>query len=154
MNKVNPIPAGYHTLTPYLIVKGAAKAIEFYKKALGAEELFRMDMGGGMIGHAELMLGTSRIMLADEYPDMGAVGPHTVGGSPVSLMMYVKDVDAVAATAVKEGMKVIRPIANQFYGDRSGSFEDPFGHKWNISTHVEDVSPEEMDRRMAQMSKT
>ncbi len=142
-------PDGYHTLTPYLIVKGAGKAIEFYKKALGADELFRLEMGGGIIGHAELQIGDSRFMLADEHPEMGALGPQSVGGTPVSFMIYVRDVDATATHAVNCGMKVKTPLKDQFYGDRNGTFTDPFGHAWTLSQHKEEVSPEEMKKRMA-----
>ena len=144
---VKPIPDGYHTVTPYLIVKGAAKALDFYAKALGATELFRMPGPGGQIMHAEIKIGDSPIMLADEFPDMGAVSPQSLGGSPVGIMLYVPDVDALSAQAIAAGAKVLRPIADQFYGDRSCTIEDPFGHKWTISTHKEDVSPEEMERR-------
>ncbi len=147
MAKVKPIPDGYHSVTPYLIIKGAAAALDFYKKAFGATELFRMDWGGGKIGHAEIQVGDSRIMLADENPEMGYVGPQTLGGTSVSIMIYVDDVDAVAAQTIAVGGKVTRPVQNQFYGDRSGTFQDPFGHLWTIATHVEDLSPEEMERR-------
>ncbi|WP_053231418.1 VOC family protein [Sandaracinus amylolyticus] len=141
------IPEGYHSVTPYLIVKGAAKAIEWYARALGANELYRMDGPGGSIVHAEIQIGDSRVMLADESPEMGATAPGSLGGTPVGLMLYVTDVDAVFARAVKEGAKQERPVADQFYGDRMGSMVDPFGHKWTIGTHVEDVSPEEMEAR-------
>jgi PhnB protein len=147
--KVKPIPDGYHTVTPYLIVRGAAAAIEFYKKAFAATELFRMDGPGGKIGHAEMRIGDSPIMLADEHPEMGAKSPQSFGGSPISIMLYVEDVDAVVGRAVAAGAKVTRPIEDKFYGDRSGGLEDPFGHSWHISTHKEDVSKEEMDRRAA-----
>ena len=144
---VKPIPDGYHTLTPYLIVKGAAEAIEFYKKAFGASELFRMAGPDGKVGHAEIKIGDSPIMLADEHPEMGARGPQTIGGSPVSLLLYVDDVDALFNQAVAAGATVNRPIKDQFYGDRSGALEDPFGHLWHIATHKEDVPPEEMRKR-------
>jgi PhnB protein len=144
---VKPIPDGYHTVTPYLIVKGAAAAIEFYKKAFGATELMRMAGPGGCVMHAEVRIGDSLVMLADESPEMGARGPQTVGGSPVSLCLYVEDVDAVAGRATAAGAKVVRPVQDQFYGDRSGTFSDPFGHVWTIATHKEDVSHEEMKRR-------
>ncbi len=146
---VSPIPNGYHTVTPYLIVKGAAKALDFYVKAFGAKELFRFPMPDGRLGHAEIKIGDSHIMLADEFPDMGARGPETLGGSPVGLCLYVEDVDAVAEQAIAAGAKVVRPVKDQFYGDRSGTFTDPFGHQWTIATHKEDVSPEEMQRRSA-----
>ena len=149
MSPVKPIPEGYHTATPYLCVKGAAEALTFYKKAFGATEIMRMDGPDGKIGHAEIKIGDSPIMLADEHPEMNFRSPKTLGGSPVSLMLYVEDVDAFAAKAVEAGLKVLRPVTDQFYGDRSGHFEDPFGHTWAISTHKEDVSPEEMARRMA-----
>lgn len=148
---VKPIPDGYHSITPYLIVDGAAKALEFYRQAFGAEETVRMPMPGGRIGHAEMRIGSSTIMLADENPEMGARSPRHHQGSPVSLMLYVEDVDKVFARAVAAGGTVYRPLANQFYGDRSGGVTDPFGHKWYIATHIEDVSPEEMKRRMSQL---
>lgn len=144
---VSPIPEGYHTVTPYLILKNAAAAIEFYKKALGAVELFRMEAPGGKIGHAEIRIGDSPVMLADEYPDMGYRGPESLGGTSVSLMVYVADVDKVYRQAIAAGGKELRPLQNQFYGDRSGTLSDPFGHMWTISSHVEDVSEEEMAKR-------
>jgi PhnB protein len=144
---VSPIPEGYHSVTPYLIVKNAAAAIEFYKKALGAVELYRMEAPGGKIGHAEIKIGDSPVMLADEYPDMGYKGPESLGGTSVSLMVYVADVDKVYAQAIAAGGKELRPLQNQFYGDRSGTLSDPFGHMWTISSHVEDVSEEEMAKR-------
>jgi len=149
--KVSPIPQGYHTVIPYLVVDGAARAIDFYKDAFGATEMFRLPAPGGKIGHAEIKIGDSVIMLADEHPEMGARGPRSIGGSPVSIVLYVEDVDALSARATAVGAKVTRPVADQFYGDRAGSFEDPFGHQWHIHTHVEDVSPEELQRRMAGM---
>jgi PhnB protein len=149
MSKPKPIPEGYHTATPYLIIKDAAKAIEFYKKAFGAKEMMRMSQPDGRIGHAEIKIGNSPIMLADEFPEMGARSPQSLGGSPVSILLYVEDVDAFAKQAVVAGTKVVRPVKDQFYGDRSGSFEDPFGHQWHIATHVEDVAPEEMHKRAA-----
>jgi PhnB protein len=142
-----PIPDGYHTATPYLIVNGAAEAIEFYKRAFGATELLRMTDPQGRIGHAEIRIGDSVIMLADEHPGMGYRGPRSMGGSSVSILLYVDDVDTIFGRAVSAGATVQRPIANQFYGDRSGKLEDPFGHVWSIATHVEDVPPEEMRRR-------
>lgn len=144
---LNPIPDGYHTVTPYLIVKGAASALEFYKKAFGATELMRMPGPNGCIMHAEIQIGDSRIMLADEFPDMKVVSPLTLGGTPVGICLYVKDVDALAKQAIAAGAKVERPVADQFYGDRSGTVVDPFGHKWTIATHKEDVTPEEMHKR-------
>ncbi len=145
---VKPIPDGYHTVTPYLIVQGAAAAIEFYKKAFGATELFRMPAPGGKVGHAEILIGNSRIMLADEFPEIDAKSPASFGGSPVGLLLYVQDVDALFQRAVSAGVKVKKPLADQFYGDRSATLTDPFGHQWTIATHKEDVSPEEMNRRM------
>ena len=144
---VKPIPDGYHTATPYLIVSGAVEAIEFYKKAFGATELFRMVGPDGRIGHAEIKIGDSPIMLSDEHLEMGIKSAKTLGGSPMFLNLYVDNVDALAAQAVAAGAKAVRPVQNQFYGDRSGTFEDPFGLWWTISTHVEDVPPEEMKRR-------
>lgn len=150
---VKPIPDGYHSITPYLCVAGAAQALEFYKKAFGAEELFRMEAPGGKIGHAEMKIGDSILMMADEYPEMNFRGPKALGGSPLGLMVYVKDVDSQLKTAVAAGAKVIRPLQNQFYGDRSATVEDPYGHVWTIATHVEDVSLEEMRRRAAEHHK-
>jgi len=144
---IKPIPDGYQTATPYLIVKGAAEAIEFYKKAFGATEMLRMADPQGRVGHAEIRIGDSVIMLADEHPAMGYRGPRTLGGSSVSILLYLADVDRVFERAVKAGAKAQRPVANQFYGDRSGTLEDPFGHVWTVATHVEDVPPEEMKRR-------
>ena len=149
MANVKPIPDGYHSVTPYLIVKGAADAIEFYKKAFGATELFRMPAPDGKIGHAEIKIGDSPIMLSDEQPELGYVGPATLGGSPVSIMIYVEDVDTVYPQALAAGGQEVKPLQDQFYGDRSGSLKDPFGHMWHVATHKEDVTPEEMDKRMA-----
>jgi len=148
-NKVKPIPEGYHTATPYLIVKDAARAIEFYKKAFGATELMRMPGPGGKIGHAEIKIGDSPIMLADEVPGMGFRSPESLGGSPISILLYVEDVDVVFSEALAAGAKVQRPVADEFYGDRTGGVTDPFGHVWYIATHKEDVSPEEMKKRAA-----
>lgn len=150
--KVKPVPEGYHTVTAYLSVHDAAEAIAFYKEALGAEELMRIDAPGGKIGHAELQIGDSRIMLADEFPDMPdalAKSPKALGGTSFGLNVYLEDVDLRFQRAVAAGAKVKRPVQDQFYGDRSGTIEDPFGHIWTISTHVEDVTAEEMERRMA-----
>ena len=144
---VSPIPEGYHSVTPYLVMKNAAAAIEFYKKAFGAVELLRMAAPGGKIGHAEIKIGDSPVMLADEYPDMGFKGPESLGGTPVSLMVYVDDVDKIFPQAIAAGGKEVRPLQNQFYGDRSGTLTDPFGHVWTIGTHVEDVSEEELAER-------
>jgi PhnB protein len=148
MANVKPIPEGYHSVTPYLIIKGAAEAIEFYKKAFGATELFRMEHEG-QVGHAEIKIGDSPIMLADEQPGMGYVSPKTLGGTPVSLMIYVEDVDTIYTQAVKSGGEEVKALQDQFYGDRSGTLKDPFGHIWTVATHKEDVTPEEMDKRMA-----
>ena len=149
MSQVKPIPEGYHSMTPYLCVKGAADAIEFYKKAFGAKELLRMPAPGGKVGHAEIQIGDSRVMLADEFPEMGFVSPQSVGGTPVMMHLYVEDVDATVPKAVAAGAKVTREVADQFYGDRGGQVEDPFGHKWYVATHKEDLSPEEINRRAA-----
>ncbi|WP_224366591.1 VOC family protein [Hyalangium versicolor] len=143
------IPEGYHTVTPYLIVKGAARALEFYKKAFNAHELYRLEGPGGSVGHSEFQIGTSRIMLADEFPEMGARSPETLGGSPVGLCIYTEDVDLLFKQALAAGGKEERPVKDQFYGDRSGTLRDPFGHQWTLATHKEDISPEEMKRRMA-----
>jgi PhnB protein len=150
--KVKPVPDGYHTVTPYLIIKGAAGALEFYKKAFGAEELYRMPQPDGRIGHAEIRIGDSRVMLADEVPEMGFRGPQSLGGSSVSILLYVPDVDTMASKAAAAGAKVIRPVQDQFYGDRSGTFADPYGHVWTIATHKEDLPPEEINRRAAARS--
>ena len=150
MATVNPVPDGYPQVTPYLAVDGADAAIAFYRDVFGASERMRMPAPGGRIGHAELQIGDSLIMLADEFPDMGVLGPRSVGGTPVTLSVYVADVDAVFNHAVEAGAQVLRPVETQFYGDRSGQFEDPFGHRWSVSTHVEDVPPDEMARRAAQ----
>jgi PhnB protein len=147
---VKPIPDGYHTMTPYLTVKGADRAMDFYKKAFGAKEIMRMPYGD-KVAHAEMKIGDSMIMLADESPEMGAFAP--AGNTPVCLCLYVDDVDKVFKQAIAAGGKERRPLQNQFYGDRSGMLTDPFGHVWNIATHIEDVSPEEMKRRMAAMPK-
>jgi PhnB protein len=144
---VKTIPEGYHSVTPYLSVDGAAGAIEFYKKAFGATEVMRMSAPGGKVGHAEVEIAGSRIMLADEYPDMGVRSPKAFGGSPVHLYLYVEDVDAVTSKALAAGARELRPVKDQFYGDRSGTIEDPFGHVWHVSTHKEDLAPEELKRR-------
>ncbi len=146
---VKPIPDGNHALTPYLIVNDADAAIAFYRKALGASELFRMEGPPGKIGHAEIRIGDSVLMLSDEHAEMHAYGPKHYGGSPISLMLYVEDVDAVVNGAVKAGATLVRPVADQFYGDRSGIITDPFGHNWFIATHIEDVPPEELAARAA-----
>lgn len=146
---VAPIPAGYHSVTPYLIVRGAAEAISFYCRAFGARELMRLDSPDGRVGHAEIEIGDSRVMLADEFPEMGARSPESFGGSPVNLLVYVDDVDALAEQAVAAGARLVQAVKDQFYGDRSCLLSDPFGHSWTLATHVEDVSPEEITRRFA-----
>jgi PhnB protein len=148
---VKYIPDGYYTATPYLIIKGAAKALDFYKKAFGATELMRMPGPDGKIGHAEIKIGNSPIMLADEVPNMGYKSPQSLGGTPVSIMLYVENVDKTVERAVAEGAKIEKPVQDQFYGDRNGSIQDPFGHVWTISTHIEDVSPDEMKRRVEEV---
>ncbi len=149
--KTSYIPVGYHTATPYLIIANAARAIDFYKQVFGAKELIRMPGPDGKIGHAEIQIGDSRLMLADEFPQCDALSPTTVGGSPVSVLLYFEDADAILDKAVTAGAKVLRPMQNQFYGDRSGMFVDPFGHKWAVATHVEDVPPAELEKRAAAM---
>lgn len=151
--KVKPIPDGYHSATPYLIIDGAARAIEFYRQAFGAKELMRIPAPGDRIGHAEIKVGDSVIMLADEHPEMDARGPKHYGGSPVSLLLYVTDVDRQFKQALAAGGTEVRPVADQFYGDRAGTLKDPFGHSWHIHTHKENVSTAELNRRMAAMQK-
>ncbi|HWS55254.1 MAG TPA: VOC family protein [Pyrinomonadaceae bacterium] len=146
--KANFIPEGYHSVTPYLCVDGAARAIEFYKEAFGATEVMRMEAPGGKIGHAEIKVGDSVIMLADEHPEMNFRSPQSVGGISAHFMIYVEDVDARVERAVAAGAKLTRPVKDQFYGDRTGGVEDPFGHHWYIATHLEDLSPEEIKRRL------
>jgi PhnB protein len=146
---VKPIPEGYHSVTPYLYAKGAAQAIEFYKKAFLATERMRIAHPDGRVGHAEIQIGDSIIMLADEFPEMDARSPQSLGGSPVSIHLYVDDADTMFNRAVAAGARVKRPLADQFYGDRLGGIEDPFGHTWWISTHKEDLSPEEIEKRAA-----
>jgi PhnB protein len=153
MAKAKPIPEGHNRVSPYLIVDGAAKALEFYKKALGATELFRFDAPGGKIGHAELRIGDTVIMLADVHPEVDAYDPKHYKGTPVTLHVYSEDVDKVAAQVIAAGAKVKRPVQDMFYGDRIGSFEDPFGHIWHVSTHKEDLTPEEIGRRAAAQGK-
>ena len=149
MSKVPHIPKGYNSVTPYLIVKGASRAIEYYKKVFGATEVFRMDQPDGKVGHAELQIGDSRIMLADENPEMGQghASAESIGASPVSLYLYIPDVDGVVERAVAAGAKTLRPVQDQFYGDRNGFIQDPFGHLWGIATHIEDVAPQELAER-------
>ena len=151
MSAVKSVPEGYPSLSPYLIVRDGAAAIEFYQKVFGATLRMKLDAPGGRVGHAELEIGNGLVMLADEHPEMGALAPTTIGGTPVGLHLYLEDVDAVAKKAIAAGATLKRPVENQFYGDRLGSIIDPFGHLWHISTHVEDVSPEEMQKRMAAM---
>ena len=148
---VPAIPPGYHSVTPYIIVDDAKAAIEFYKNAFGASEVLRLDSPDGKIAHAEVKIGDSHVMLADEHPEFGAVGPKTVGGSPVSLLIYCDDADAMFAQAIAAGATEKRPIQDQFYGDRSGVVEDPFGHSWSIATHKEDLTQEEVEARFARM---
>jgi PhnB protein len=150
---VKPVPDGYHTVTPYLIFNAAGDAIAFYKKALGAEEVMRIGGPGGKIGHAEIRIGDSRIMLADEHPELQALSPKTIGGSPVSIHLYVEDVDRAVERAVAAGAKLIRPVADQFYGDRVGGIEDPFGYRWFIATHKEDLTIDEIHRRASVQSR-
>jgi PhnB protein len=140
---VKPIPDDYPRVMPYLIVEGAGDAIAFYATVLGTKERMRMGGPDGRVGHAELELGDSLIMLADAFPDMGILDPKAVGGSPVSITVYVEDVDATFALALQNGATEVRPVETQFYGDRAGQFEDPWGHRWSVMTHVEDVSAEE-----------
>ncbi|HUR55835.1 MAG TPA: VOC family protein [Gemmataceae bacterium] len=149
---VKPIPDGYNSVTPYLVIKGAAEALEFYKSVFGATELMRFDGPNGTLAHAEIKIGNSPIMISDEWPDMGFRGPKSIGGSPVGIMIYVEDADAMFAKAVATGATATKPLQDQFYGDRSGSITDPWGHMWTIATHVEDVSPEEIERRMSAMT--
>jgi len=144
---VKAVPDGYQAVTPYLIVKNAAQALDFYKRALGARERMRLDAPGGKIGHAEIEVDGSCVMLADENAEMGHVGPQTIGGTPVSLHLYVKDVDTRFKQAIEAGGVEKRAVEDQFYGDRSGTFEDPYGHLWHLATHKEDVSPEEIRKR-------
>ena len=147
-NSVKAIPDGYEGITPYLICKNAEAAIDFYKEAFGAEEILRIGEPG-MVGHAEMKIGKAIFMLADEHPTMGAVSPQTIGGTAVSLYVYVEDVDAFTQKAIGKGLKVLKQVSDQFYGDRSGHFEDPFGHRWGFATHTEDLTPEELNSRAA-----
>jgi PhnB protein len=153
MSKVHYIPKGYNAITPYLIIKGAAEAIEYYKKVFGATEVMRMPDPSGRIGHAELKIGDSHVMLADEFPEMDYRSPVALGSSPVSMLLYVEDVDSTVGQAVAYGAKILKPVADQFYGDRSGFIEDPFGHRWAVATHIEDVSPEQMEERAKKATK-
>ncbi|MGH7540886.1 MAG: VOC family protein [Gemmatimonadota bacterium] len=151
MAAVKPIPDGYPRVIPYLCVDGASEAIDFYRDVLGATERMRMDGPDGKIGHAELQIGDSVIMLSDEYPEMNQRGPKTIGGSPVTISVYVENVDNVFERAVEKGARSLRAVEDWFYGDRSGQFEDPFGHRWSVATHIEDVPPDELARRAEAM---
>lgn len=144
---VSPVPAGYHSVTPYLLIRGASDAIDFYVRAFGATEVLRLCSPDGKIGHAEIRIGDSHVMLADEHPDMDFLGPQSRGGTTVSLLIYVDDVDAVFAKAIEAGATELRPLCDQFYGDRSGTITDPWGHVWSIARHIEDLTPEEIQRR-------
>ncbi len=151
---VKPIPQGYHSVTPYLTVNDATKALDFYKRAFGAHEIMRMDAPNGKIGHAEIKIGDSIIMIADEMPGSGNKAPQTLGGSSAGLFLYVEDADAVFQKAVQAGSQVVAPLADMFWGDRFGTVKDPFGHSWSVATHKEDVAPAEMSKRMKEaMSK-
>jgi PhnB protein len=149
MANANWIPEGYPQISPYLHVDGASDAIDFYKSVFGATERMRMPSPGGKVGHAELEIGDALVMLADEHPEMGVLGPKSIGGTPVTISIYVDDVDSVFERAVSAGATALRPVEDQFYGDRNGQFEDPFGHHWSVATHVEDVPPDEMAKRAA-----
>jgi len=148
---VSPIPSGQHTVTPYLAVRNGVKALEFYLKAFGATEIYKLIMPDGRLGHAEIRLGDSVIMLSDEFPEYGGKAPQVLGGSPVSIHLYVEDVDGFFRKAVAAGAKERKPVKDQFYGDRAGQLEDPFGHLWWVATHKEDVSPAEMQKRVNAM---
>ncbi|MDX1900858.1 MAG: VOC family protein [Gammaproteobacteria bacterium] len=150
-NVVAPIPEGYRSITPYLIVNNASQAIEFYKKAFNAVEVLRMDASPNKIGHAELMIGDSKLMLADEFPEMDVRSPEAYGGSPITIHLYVENVDATVDKAIAAGGTLLKPIENMFYGDRSGTLQDPYGHKWHVSTHIEDVSDEETRKRAKEL---
>lgn len=150
MANAKPIPEGYPQVTPYLAVDGANRAIEWYGAVFGARERMRLGAPDDKVGHAELEIGDSLLMLADEFPEMGMRSPKAVGGTPVTISLYIDDVDGVFERAVQGGAKPLRQVENQFYGDRAGSFEDPFGHRWSVATHVEDVPPDEMERRAAE----
>jgi len=152
--KVKSVPAGFHSVTPYLIIDGAARALEFYKQVFGATERMRMPGPDGKIGHAEITIGDSIVMLADEHIEMGARAPGAFGGAAVSIMLYVNDVDATVKSAVADGAKLLQPVEDKFYGDRMGTIEDPFGHHWHIGTHKEDVPADELKRRAAAMAKS
>lgn len=153
MASVKAVPDGYHTVTPYLIVKNGAQALDFYKKALGATEVMRIPAPGGRVGHAEIRIGNSAVMLADEFPEMGHKSPESLGGSPVSLHLYVEDADALTDQAIAAGATLINAVSDKFYGDRSGTVKDPFGHTWHISTHKEDLSADELMKRAEKFMK-
>lgn len=150
-SNVQPIPAGYHSVTPYLLIRGASDAIAFYVKAFGATEVLQLKSPDGKIGHAEIRIGDSHVMIADEHPDMDFLGPQSRGGTTVSLLIYVEDVDQVFNRAIEAGGTELRPLCDQFYGDRSGTITDPWGHVWSIATHIEDLSPEEIQRRFQEL---
>jgi PhnB protein len=152
--RVKQVPEGYHTATPYLLIGGASKAIDYYRKAFGAEEVMRFADPSGTVAHAEIQIGDSRIMLGEEMPQIGFRGPRTIGSSPAGIALYVADVDAVFDRAIAAGGTAMRPVVDQFYGDRSGTLTDPFGHVWTVATHIEDVPPEEMRRRFEAHMKT
>jgi PhnB protein len=145
---VKPIPDGHRTVAPYLAIKNAAAALEFYEQGFGAVETYKLIVPDGRVGHAEIRLGDSLIMLSDELPELGGKAPEALGGSPVSIHLYVEDVDAFVKRAVAAGARELKPVANQFYGDRSGQLQDPFGHLWWVATHKEDVASDEMQRRV------
>jgi PhnB protein len=149
--KIKPIPEGEQSVTPYLAVKNGVKALEFYQKAFGAKEIYRLLMPDGRLGHAEIQIGGSKLFLCDEFPEQGGTAPDRLGGSPVNLHLYVDDVDAAFKKAIAAGATEKRAVKDQFYGDRSGQLQDPFGHLWWLATHVKDVSPEEMQRQVAAM---
>jgi PhnB protein len=151
MSKVKSIPAGYHTVTPYIIIKNADEAIQFYKKAFNAKEVFRLSRPDGKVGHAEIRIGDSPLMICEEILSMNAKGPETLGGSPIMLHIYVDNVDALYQQALEAGAIETKPLQNQFYGDRSGMLQDPFGHSWSVATRVEDVAPDELERRFTAM---
>lgn len=150
-DSVKPVPDGYHTVTPYLLLRGAAAAMEFYRKAFGAEEVLRLQGPDGMIGHAEIRIGNSHVMMADEVPEMDYLGPQSRGGTTVSLLVYTEDVDALFDQAIAAGATELKPLCDQFYGDRSGTVTDPWGHIWTLSTHIEDLTQEEVDRRFREL---
>jgi len=151
IQKVNSVPPGFHTVTPYLLIKGASEAISFYVRIFGAVEITRLTAPDGRIGHAEIRIGSSTIMIADEHPELDFLGPQSRGGTTVSLLIYVEDSDKVFSDALDAGATELRPLCDQFYGDRSGSVTDPWGHVWSIATHLEDISPAELTRRFEEL---